>query len=337
MKQTIAPCLCLILAGCSGLQSSEGRDATQSHMIAQLGDVFLWTATAVYLIVVVLLVRAMQRGRRNLAGGGGLQGEPPEGSERGWRTGLIAFSGATAAIVFVLSLLSWWTDRGLARAAADPLLEIEITGHQWWWEVRYGNPDKSRMVHTANELHLPAGRTAHIVLKSGDVIHSLWIPNLAGKQDLIPGRRNELSLHPLRAGRFRSQCAEFCGAQHAHMALDVTVRSPEDFAAWYNAALVAPPVPQGGAAGLGYTLFQSRQCASCHTISGTPASGTVGPDLSHVASRISLASGTLPMTHVSFDRWLAETQKVKPGAQMPTVPLTLAERGAIVAYLETLK
>ncbi|HYD23424.1 MAG TPA: cytochrome c oxidase subunit II [Croceibacterium sp.] len=337
MKRAAPLLLVLCGAGCGGSQSVAGRDGVQGALIGGLFDVFLWTTAAVYLFVLAYLALALVRGRRHRRDRAGAQGEPAAQAERIWHIGLIAFAGATALILAGLTVATWLTDRALAEAGDAAPLEIEVIGHQWWWEVRYQDPVASRIVRTANELHLPAGRAAHITLKSTDVIHSLWIPNLAGKQDLIPGRIADLSLHPLRTGVFRAQCAEFCGLQHARMALDVTVETPAEFARWYDAQLVPPPAPTGGAALAGFALFQNRQCASCHAVAGTPASGMVAPDLSHVASRRTIAAGTLPTTRDNLMAWVADPQAVKPGNNMPKVPLTEAELAALGAYLETLK
>jgi cytochrome c oxidase subunit 2 len=327
----------LLLTGCGGIQSADGRDGLEGALIGRLFDVFLWTTVAVYLFVLGYFAVAIWRGRRHSRESAGLQGDPPAGRERSWRLGLIAFAIATAVILTGLTLATWLTDRALARAEEASPIEIEVIGHQWWWDVRYKDPVSSRIVRTANELHLPVGQNARITLMSGDVIHSLWVPNLAGKQDLIPGRISDLVLHPRRTGVFRAQCAEFCGLQHAKMALDVTVESEADFYRWKAAQLTPPPRPTSGEALGGYQLFQNRQCASCHTVAGTPASGQVAPDLSHVASRRTIAAGTLPTTHPNLAAWIADPQAVKPGNNMPKVPLTEAELGAVTAYLETLK
>jgi cytochrome c oxidase subunit II len=337
MKRAALPLLALLPAGCDGIQSANGRDGAEGALIGGLFDVFLWTTVAVYLFVLAYLAVAVVRGRRHLRELAGLQGEPTQNAERKWRTGLIVFTAATALILAGLTIATWLTDRALARAGGGSPLEIEVIGHQWWWEVRYRHPISSRMVRTANELHLPAGHTAHVTLRSGDVIHSLWIPNLAGKQDLIPGRTVDLSLHPLHSGVFRAQCAEYCGLQHANMALDVTVESAADFNRWYQAQLAPPPVPAGGAALAGYVLFQNRQCASCHNVAGTPASGQVAPDLSHVASRRTIAAGRLPTSHDNIAAWIRDPQAIKPGNNMPKVPLSDSELQAVTAYLETLE
>jgi cytochrome c oxidase subunit 2 len=212
-----------------------------------------------------------------------------------------------------------------------------VTARQWWWDVRYADDDASRIFRTANELHLPAGVPVHITLRSNDVIHSFWIPNLAGKQDMIPGRDSDLSVRPLREGVFRAQCAEFCGLQHARMALDVTVESPAAFAAWREAQLRPAAAAGSGAAAAGQAIVTGRQCASCHMIAGTPASGQVAPDLTHFASRRTIAAGTLEMNRANIAGWIADPQAHKPGNNMPKVPLGPAELEAVVAYLETLR
>ena len=327
----------LLTAGCGGTQSANGRDGVEGLLIGDLFYVFLGTTVAVYLFVLVYLALAVARGRKHRAIDGGLQGEPPPQAERTWRIGLIVFTAATAMILFALTIATWLTDRALASHGDDEPIKIEMIGHQWWWEVRYDHPVQSQMVRTANELHLPAGRTALIKLKSTDVIHSLWIPNLAGKQDLIPGRDVDIKLHPLSEGVYRAQCAEYCGMQHAKMALDVTVESQAEFDSWYAAGLKPPPVPTGGLAKTGYDLFQTYQCASCHNVAGTPASGMVAPDLSHVASRLTIAAGTLPMTHKNMAAWIKDPQAIKPGNNMPKVPMSERELAALTAYMGTLK
>lgn len=329
--------LALFLGACHGVQTSASGDGTESLRIGNLFGLFLGTTGVVYLIVLVLLAIAIKRGTRHRACGSGLQGEPPSHLENRWRLGLIVFTGATALILLLLSLATFLTDRSIARAAGAPTVEVEVIGHQWWWEVRYRDPVAGRTLHTANELHIPAGLTTQVKLSTSDVIHSLWIPNLAGKQDLIPGRKTDVMLHPLHTGLYRSQCAEFCGMQHARMALDVTVDSPADFARWYDTSLKSPPIPTGGLAYAGFQIFQNRQCASCHNVADTPASGMVAPDLSHIASRRTIAAGTLAMSHANLRSWIADPQTPKPGNQMPKVTLSPAELDALTAYLETLK
>jgi len=327
----------LALGGCGamyGHQSSAMGQGVESALIGRLFDLFLWVTVPIYLLVMVFLLVAMRRGK---AAANPVAGEPPAGAEGGWHLALTVFAVVTGLILFGLALATWFTDRAIARSGAGQAISVEVIGHQWWWEVRYHDPVAGRELRTANELVIPAGATVKLSLASPDVIHSLWIPNLAGKQDLIPGRQSDMVLKVPRPGEFRAQCAEFCGLEHAKMALPVSVRTLAGYAAWYNAGLATPPVPTGGPAFAGYSLFQGRQCASCHNVAGTPASGQVAPDLSHVASRTTIAAGALPNTPADLDRWIADPQAVKPGSQMPKVPLTEAERAAVVAYLETLK
>ena len=326
--------LVMALGGCSALygpQSSAMGQGMESAHIGNLFDLFLWVTVPIYLGVMVFLALAMRRRQARV------QGAARPEQEAGWRLGLVLFAVTSALILFGLSVATWFTDRAIARAGAGPALSVEVIGHQWWWEVRYHDPVAGRELRTANELVIPAGATVKVSLSSPDVIHSLWIPNLAGKQDLIPGRASDVVLKVPKPGEFRAQCAEFCGLQHAQMALPVSVRAPGGFAKWYNAGLATPPVPGGGPEFAGYSLFTGRQCASCHNIAGTPASGQVAPDLTHFGSRTTIASGALPNTAASLDRWIADPQRVKPGTQMPQVPLSPEERAAVVAYLESLK
>jgi cytochrome c oxidase subunit 2 len=326
--------LLLSLACCDGAQSAMGGSARQSAVFVNLFHNFLAVAAIVYLIVLAFLAfAALRRGGKRRDG----LADDGESREASLRPALIVWVGATALILGGLSAASWFADRGQAEPAAAPVIDVEITGNQWWWDVRYLGADPSRIIHTANELHLPVGAIVRITLKSNDVIHSFWVPNLAGKQDLIPGRTNTLELRPLVAGHYRGQCAEFCGMQHANMALDVTVESPAAFAAWQQAQGATPPAPSNPLTQAGQTLFTTRQCASCHTIAGTSASGQAAPDLSHVAGRRSLGAGALPMSRAALSAWIADPQAAKPGNNMPVVPLSPAELEAVTAYLETLR
>ena len=239
--------------------------------------------------------------------------------------------------LFGLALTSFLTDRALVHAASEPQVTLKVTGYQWWWEVEYTDPDPSRQVRTANEIHLPVGAPVLAELASNDVIHSFWVPNLNGKRDLIPGRPTEIRLQPLRIGRYRGQCAEYCGLQHAHMALEVVVESQQDFDAWYERQLASPPPASEPRAMHGQQVFFTSACNMCHTISGTDAAATVGPDLSHVASRRTLAAGALPNDPDHLRRWIENPQRAKPGNRMPVVSLSGDDLDALVAYLGTLQ
>lgn len=208
------------------------------------------------------------------------------------------------------------------HAEPKPQLRIEITAEQWWWRVRY--PD----FETANEIRLPAGQPVELVLRSADVIHSFWVPNLAGKVDMIPGRDNRLLVIAEREGVLRGQCAEFCGGPHALMALHVVAQSADEFQLW--------TASQARPAASGHALFNAR-CAVCHTVRGTDAAGIRGPDLTHMASRLHIAAGTLPNTPGNMAGWLADSQHVKPGNLMPSMRLTGAELQSLGEYMASLK
>jgi cytochrome c oxidase subunit 2 len=334
MRRALPLLLLAVLAGCSGSQSAMGGAGRQGAVFVDLFHGFLAVAGIVYLIVLLFLAHAALR-----RGGSRRDGLPDEGRSREapLRTALVVWVGLSALILAGLSVASWFADRGQAEPSGAPAIEVEITANQWWWDVRYQSADPSRIIHTANELHLPVGAIVRITLKSNDVIHSFWVPNLAGKQDLIPGRTNDIEIRPLVAGHYRGQCAEFCGIQHANMALDVFVESPAAFAAWQQAQGQTPPPPSNPLTRAGYDVFNNRQCSSCHAIAGTPASGAAAPDLSHVASRPSIGAGALPMSRSNLSAWIADPQAAKPGNNMPIVPLSQAELNAVTAYLETLR
>ena len=225
----------------------------------------------------------------------------------------------------------------MAEAATGEKLSVTVTGNQWWWDIVYNSNDASKTLRTANELHLPLGVPTRILLPSNDVIHSFWVPSLAGKQDLIPGRENDITIVPKTAGIFRGQCAEFCGAQHAHMALVVVVESYPDFIKWWHHQLQPAPAPNNPLTLAGYKYVTTGPCSACHNIGGTPASGQVAPDLTHLASRKSLAAGTMPMSRGNLYGWVEDPQSLKPGVRMPTIGMEPNELHAVVAYLETLK
>jgi cytochrome c oxidase subunit 2 len=190
---------------------------------------------------------------------------------------------------------------------------------------------------SANEIHMPADTRVNVVTTTADVIHSFWVPALNRKIDMIPGRQNRILLYATRTGEYRGQCSQFCGLQHAHMAMEVFVQTPSAFRAWLAGASAPASTPTDPRARAGEQLFMSAQCASCHTIAGTPAQGTVGPDLTHVASRSTLAAATIPNTPAQLAAWIANPQAIKPGDRMPDLGLSPGEVAELVAYLESLR
>ena len=259
-----------------------------------------------------------------------------EAAERGPRAAVAAAVAASTGLLFLLIIASFVTDRALANMGpAD--LKIQLTGHRWWWEARYDASDPSKTFTTANELHIPVGRTVLLELRADDVIHSFWVPNLGGKKDLIPGRIASLTLRADRAGTYRGQCAEFCGVQHAKMALLVTALPQEEYEAWAAAQREGAPEPTDKQQARGLNLFVTGTCAMCHAIQGTPANGRRAPDLTHLASRQTLAAGTLPNTRGHLAGWILDPQGIKPGVNMPANPMPPEDLDALLAYLETLK
>jgi cytochrome c oxidase subunit 2 len=325
----------MALAGCSGWQSALEVHGPQAAGIRDLFTIFTLVCAAVWLLVALSLGYALARRRSATVA------DPlalPEATERRAERAITGLVLLTAAILVALTVLSFATGRGLAALQGrEDALSIRLTGHQWWWEVQYQDPSPSQVLTTANEIHIPVGRPVRLVLTSGDVIHSFWVPNLHGKRDLITGRDNEIWLQADRPGSYRGQCAEYCGAQHARMALLVVAHEPAAFQAWRDAQLQPATPPEEEEARQGQRVFETRACAMCHAIRGTAANGRVAPDLTHIASRETIAAGTLPMTRGALGAWIADPQAVKPGNNMPLVPLEPAEFQALLGYLMGLR
>ena len=326
--------LAFVLDGCAGVQNAMAGDGAEGANFVRLFALFTIVCTLMYLLIVGALMIALWRRRRSALT---LDERQHHDMSDATRPALIGWTALIVVGLTVLTVASFLTDRSNAAAGRDPRLHLTVTANQWWWDVEYNNGDVSRTLRTANEIHLPVGVPAEVTLKSNDVIHSFWVPSLAGKQDLIPGRITDTQLVPRKIGLYRGQCAEFCGVQHAQMALVVTVESKADFARWYEAQLrpARPPETPLQQAGLHY--FATRECSACHNISGTPASGQVAPDLTHLASRRTIAAGALPMNRGNLYGWIADPQSQKPGSRMPTVGIASQDLHAVVAYLETLK
>ena len=306
--------------------------ADQSRAIATVWHALFWPNVVIYLAMLAALAWALWRRRTGTAETSALQAR----HARNWTRALVGWTGFIAATLTVYTALSFVQDRRLLAREPDAL-RVRITGEQWWWQVEYPDSDPSKRVVTANELHLPVGRMTRIELLSDNVIHSLWIPALNGKEDLIPGRSTELALTPRVIGRYRGECAEFCGLQHAHMVLPVTVESPAAFAAWLDAQR-APAAPAASASAMrGKQLFESGPCAMCHAIAGTIAASNAGPDLTHIASRPMLAAGALPNDRAHMAAWLANPQAYKPGTNMPDPRLQPQEVTDLTEYLEGLR
>lgn len=258
----------------------------------------------------------------------------------------IAWTAAPAVIVFILALVTirtlWEVNANPpTRRAGDSTLFITVVGHQWWWEYRYESYDGRELGFvTANELHVPVSdpdrpRTVSLTLKSADVCHSFWVPRLAGKTDLIPGRTNHLGFQADQRGLFVGQCAEYCGTQHANMLLRVNVDSPEAFEHWLGTESGLALDETTDREGKG--VFLSQSCVNCHRVRGTPAQGGYAPDLTHLMARQTLAAGVVPNTLENLRRWVDDPSSIKPGCLMPAFGLSQRDRGLIVDYLKTLR
>jgi cytochrome c oxidase subunit 2 len=309
------------LSGCGGNQNTLDPASHPEHEISTVFWVVLAASVIGFGVVVWLLFLGWwRRTQANLPGGVG---------ENGATRLLIAVG--VALPIALLTALFVWSDLFVMRSTAAPAsgstaMTIRVIGHDWWWEVRY---DGSRAV-TANEIHIPTHTRVDVVGTTGDVIHSFWVPELNRKIDLIPGRENHVLLESDRAGTFRGQCSEFCGLQHAHMAVLVIAQPRAAFDRWLAAeardATRQPP-----------DAFARGSCADCHAVRGSSAHGDVGPDLTHVASRTTLAALTIPNTPENLARWIREPQHVKPGAKMPDLHLSDADWRALTTYLRTLR
>jgi cytochrome c oxidase subunit 2 len=314
------------VAGCSGNQSALDPEGAPAIHVEHLIIGITMICAVVWLLVMIVLGWALLRKRSS-------DGRPHE------RYLTIIVGSAVAATVIIiagLTIASFYTTRGIGLPK-NAALTITVRGQQWWWQVIYSNANPALNFQTANEIHIPVDQDVRIQLESADVVHSFWVPSLAGKQDLVPGRSNSLFLRAERPGIYRGQCAEFCGLQHTHMALLVVADGPADYQRWIAAQRQNGVVPTDPDAAAGKVAFLSKPCAACHTVRGTPAAGTTGPDLTHIGSRQMIAAGLLETTRGSLAAWIADPQTLKPGNNMPMVPLTSVELRDISAYMESLK
>jgi cytochrome c oxidase subunit II len=324
--------ICLLAAGCDNWQSALQTRGASAMSLKHLIIFIVAVCSIVWALVMVAMILALWR-RRD---------EPRQSvelsPERERRIGRIVTScvAITTVIIAAFTLASFMTTRALSVAATDDLT-IRIRGYQWWWSADYIDPDPSRGFQTANEIHIPRGRNVRLLLEGEDVIHSFWVPSLAGKQDLIPGRLNEITIRAEQSGIYRGQCAEFCGLQHAHMSVFVIADEPSAFDQWADRQRASAQQTPDQEISSGRDTFMAKPCAGCHTIRGTDANGSTGPDLTHVGSRQYIAAGLFETTRGSLAAWIADPQTLKPGNNMPLVPLTPQELHAVSAYLASLK
>lgn len=316
----------LLLVGCSDMQSVLAPTGPEAARIAHLTLLLIGGAGVVLFIVLLALwlaLRGPSLARRTIAGE---------------RTVLVC--GVAFPIVVLSGLLVYGVilmRANITAANAPDALRIEVVGEQWWWRVAYVGPGGER-IESANEIRIPVGREIAFTLRSADVIHSFWVPNLAGKVDMIPGRTNMLRLVAEKPGIFRGQCAEYCGGPHALMALEVVAMPEAEFDAWLTETAKPAAEPTEAAAKRGQAVFIAAGCGSCHAVRGTVAAGVVGPDLSRIGERRSLAAATLPMTQANVALFIAAGQHVKPANLMPPFRIfSPSELDALAAYLVSLK
>lgn len=326
----------------SALQPAAGSGAA---LIDQLGIVLYVGATAIFLFVMALaiygvLAKATTVNARRWIIGGGLIF--PIVTLTVLLVYSLAIGNALAAIGSSNALQLFLECFGLGSAntqtPVEGMLRVHVVGKQWWWEVRYELPGRNEQVVLANEIRLPIDQPVELVLTTSDVIHSLWVPAIAGKVDMIPGRATRLRVQTSELGRFRGLCAEYCGGQHALMAFVVVTQTPEGFGSWLARQAQPASAPSDAFLKLGYAAFFKGECQSCHSVRGTPATGTDGPDLTHVGGRESLAAGVLDNHIGTMAGWIAGAQEVKPGNKMPSMSIyTGVELRALSAWLGSLE
>ena len=320
----------LACAACSGRMPVLDPAGPQAARIATFWWIIFWLSALIVAAVLMFLVHTLAH-RRVVAAPASLVEDSRV--ERRLALGVGVAVGLTALTLIILVVTSVATGRALRNFGGTDPLTIEVTGYQWWWDVEYWDPVPSQRVRTANEIHIPVGRPVLVKTRSLDVIHSFWVPGLHGKKDNIPGHASSLVLQADHSGTFIGRCAEFCGVQHAHMQLLVIADQPEVFDAWLQAQRNAASVPADAFARRGFDVFMTGPCALCHTVLGTPAGGRRGPDLTHLASRRTLAAGTLPNTPGHLAGWIVDPQTQKPGAQMPGNPFSADDLSALLTFL----
>jgi cytochrome c oxidase subunit II len=323
-------------APASGMQDALRTAGTQAAHIGDLWNGTLALCTFVFVAIVVAMLVAVWRAPRADAATRPDTASLSGPEHRLWR-GIGWATAASVAGLLVLLAGDVFTSRALARLPLEDAVAIELVGHQWWWEAHYRDADVSRQFTTANELTIPVGRPVVVTLRANDVIHSLWVPNLSGKKDLIPGRTATLRLRADRPGTYRGQCAEFCGLEHALMALLVHAVPPAEYEAWAARQRQPAAEPLDAVVRHGRDVFLGTSCVMCHTISGTTAQARMGPDLTHLASRQTIAAGMFPNNRGHLAGWISDPQSLKPGVNMPANTLPPDDLQALLAYLETLR
>ena len=319
----------LLAAGCHGNQNVFNPAGPAAREIANVGWFMFAVCGVVYALVLMALAWALLR-RRDAS-----DAAPP--TERRLTQTVVAAVGVTVIILLVFMVSAVVAGRGLTSPRGPGAITVDVVGHQWWWEFQYRDVTPSDFATSPNELHIPVGVPIHLKAISRDVNHSFWVPNLHGKRDLIPGQVTNFWIQADAPGTYRGQCAEFCGHQHANMAFVVVAEPMDKFQAWIQHQRQVAQEPRTDEEKRGQQVFLQTTCVMCHTIRGTSAASRVGPELTHVASRLTLAAGAIPNTRGHLAGWVVNSQSVKPGNRMPPNPLASDDAQAVVTYLRTLR
>jgi cytochrome c oxidase subunit 2 len=322
------------LAGCAGATSTLAHAGVTGAEESALGDFVLIVASAVVIVIIALVLAASFRRRQAHGVEAGIEPSRPASDRRS----ILVFGVVLPAIILIIAfVLTLRTLNAVASPGRPFAANVTVTGHQWWWEIAYHDADPSHTFTAANEIHLPVGEPVHFDVQTADVIHTLWVPELAGKIQLIPGRQNSLWLEARVPGVFSGPCSQYCGTQHAHMRITVVAEPPAAYEKWLAAQRAAASPPLDSARSMGQRVFLSRGCAYCHAIRGTGADAAMGPDLTHLASRRTLGAGAIPNTTANLTAWIQDAQGIKPGVDMPRMTLQPAELQSLVTYLESLQ
>jgi cytochrome c oxidase subunit II len=322
-----------ILAQANGILQPAGDQASR---IAGMWWFYLAVLVGVFtLVIAALVVGIVLRRARN--GADAPNAVVPPGKDRGLRTGVLSAVIATVVLVFILLGTDLFSSPSLFASAPADALPITLVAHRWWWNARYTEGPPSEWVSTANEIHIPVGRAVRFDLSSRDVIHSFWVPPMHGKKDMIPGHDTSTWFVARQPGRYIGRCAEFCGYQHAHMQLTVVAETPEQFAAWLAAQKKPAPSPANDQQRRGQETFLQTTCVMCHSIQGTTAKATVGPELTHFASRPDIGAGALPNNRDALAKWIRDPAQFKPGVLMPAHNFRPDELEPLLDYLTSLQ
>lgn len=328
----------LCSTSCGGIHNALNPTGPQAQNLSRLWWLFFIVCSTVFVLVMIALLLSLRNRTSESQAETVPVIEPPVEQERTRRNVVISAVTITVIILFVFLISSYFAGRSMtAELEHKNGLNIELTGHQWWWEVRYDDVDASNIFTTANEIHIPVGVPVTFSLKAADVIHSFWVPNLAGKKDLIPGKINTIWLQADKPGVYRGQCAEYCGLQHARMALWIVAEPQEQFNAWRQNQTQTSVTPASDSQKHGRQVFLTSTCVMCHAINGTPAGSNIGPNLTHVASRNMIAAATVVNTREHLAQWIIDSQQYKPGNKMPQNNLSDADLQSLVDYLQSLK